>query len=317
MAPVTTATVTGTGTGYDGWYQSVSIRLAATDDKYNIKLTEFSLVMDPIHVPGSWNTYTGAIDIANDGIWYLYYRSTNDAPVPETEDPKMTTLKIDTTPPMVVFDVPDAGFTKEDNIITNYYLNQPLIADYEVYDGTTFVNPKPNSGLNVATIKATVPNGQAVYTGSVGLKPFFVSADDNAGNHAEYDRQYRVIYLFKFPGNIPWHFPIIDQQLLLKFQLTDYHNNYIEGAKASLFIASIPHGLAGEHFIPAAWNDSRIKGNPFQYDQGKHEYFFQADLKTTVPGKYRMKIVLDDGTEHISDFTIPEKIEPIKPLQPI
>ena len=92
-APLTTATVAPAAPdGENGWYiTKPSVTLSASDCS-GIATTEYSLDDGE-----TWQTYSGAIQIENEGITTLLYQSVDRAD--HTESPKSITFKVDTSAP--------------------------------------------------------------------------------------------------------------------------------------------------------------------------------------------------------------------------
>ncbi|MFV2017556.1 ThuA domain-containing protein [Micromonospora sp. LOL_023] len=95
-APVTSATVTGSGEPVDGFYAGdVTVTLDATDNDggSGVAGTEYSLDDDT-----GWTAYTGPVTVTGDGSHELRFRSTDTAG--NVEQAKSVTIKIDGTAPV-------------------------------------------------------------------------------------------------------------------------------------------------------------------------------------------------------------------------
>ena len=307
--PVTTAEIIGTGTGYNCWYQTASVKLTATDDDSGVALTEYTVLSNVAgQVPPTFHPlpYTGNI-IIHTGMWIVDFRSKDNAG--NAEAIKSISVFVDNDPPQVDFQVPYAGFTKfDEDIITDYLLNEPLIADYLVVDYFTTMQHQC-SGIDTSTIQASVANGDPLDTGSPGLKAITVSTDDHAGNHADYLRHYRVVYHY-----VPILPPLRrinvikpDEPVHVKFQLKDYSGNCAGSAIARLYVARMTNGVTGIFLkaVPTGHGMLGIRSkNLCKYDGATSSYMFEMSTKGMAPGKHCLKVKLDDGTEHLSYFTI-------------
>lgn len=95
-APVTSATVTGSGEPVDGFYAGdVTVTLDAADEDggSGVAGTEYSLDDDT-----GWTAYTGPVSVTGDGSHELRFRSTDAAG--NVEEAKSVTIKIDGTAPV-------------------------------------------------------------------------------------------------------------------------------------------------------------------------------------------------------------------------
>jgi len=91
--PETTHTLEGV-LGEKGWYISnVNVTLSATDASSGIAYTEYRIN------EGSWIVYTGEVQIINEGVIFLHYRSVDGAG--NIEDVKEVIIKIDKTAPVI------------------------------------------------------------------------------------------------------------------------------------------------------------------------------------------------------------------------
>lgn len=95
-APVTSATVTGSGEPVDGWYaEEVTVTLSAVDEEggSGVAATEYSLDDD-----AGWTAYTSPVTVTGEGSHVLRFRSTDAAG--NVEQAKSITIKIDGTAPV-------------------------------------------------------------------------------------------------------------------------------------------------------------------------------------------------------------------------
>ncbi|WP_181884490.1 S8 family serine peptidase [Neobacillus piezotolerans] len=106
-APATTVAVTGTE-GANGWYTSnVKVELTAIDEEAGVKATEYKIG------EGEWTVYDGAIQVANEGIHQIQFRSTDIAG--NVEDAQAIEVKIDKTSPVLKVSVDKAELSPPNN----------------------------------------------------------------------------------------------------------------------------------------------------------------------------------------------------------
>ncbi|WP_059173533.1 S8 family serine peptidase [Bacillus sp. FJAT-27445] len=91
--PATNVAITGTE-GANGWYTSnVKLELTATDEEAGVQSTEYKIG------EGEWTAYTEAIELANDGIHQIQFRSTDNAG--NVEEAQSIEVKFDKTAPIL------------------------------------------------------------------------------------------------------------------------------------------------------------------------------------------------------------------------
>ncbi|MBU4580661.1 carboxypeptidase-like regulatory domain-containing protein, partial [Patescibacteria group bacterium] len=274
IPPVTTATFSGT-LGDNNWYVSdVEVNLTAADneDGAGVNFTEYSFDN------ATWNTYIIPFSITSEGIATVFYRSTDYAD--NIESVKNQTIKIDKTIPEIIITTPANG--------TSYILNQSVIADWSAIDSIS----------RIASITATVSNGTAIDTATIGTKNFSVNATDNAGNQANKIVDYNVVY--NYSGVLP---PIKDSKdvfklgsaIPVKFQLRDANGNNIFTAIARIYLANIVDGIIGKE-INGTSSGKANTGNLFRYAAADNQYIFNLASKPLIKGTWQIRIELDDGT---------------------
>lgn len=171
--PVTIISVSGTVRD-NGWYISdVEVTLAASDDDSGVASTEFSFDAT------TWNTYGAPLIITNEGTITIYYRSTDN--VGNVEETKSETISIDKTPPDMIVDNPAAYGLYE----------MGMTLDFSAYDS--------HSGLSQlwGTLTDADDGSQSISTGYepyVGVYTLVVKATDGAGNYAEGEPVFFVVY---------------------------------------------------------------------------------------------------------------------------
>ena len=158
------------------WYNSdVNITLSATDCGSGVN--EVHYILDggsEVVTPGS----TATVGITTEGKYTLTYWSVDQDG--NIESSTGVTIRIDKTPPAITIASPSDGAT--------YFINQDLLADYNVTD----------TGSGVLSTTAPVPKGDLIDTSSDGSYTFTVSATDLAGNSNSVTHAFTIAY----PGNI-------------------------------------------------------------------------------------------------------------------
>jgi hypothetical protein len=164
------APVTEPAAPIEPWYTGdVNLTLSATDCGSGVN--EVHYVLDgggEAITPGTSVT----IDITTDGVHTLSYWSVDQDG--NIELANEVTIHIDRTPPDISITSPGDGAT--------YFLGEVVLADYAVADVTS----------GVATVTATVDDGNPIDTSAVGSYTFTVSATDTAGNSHSVTRTYAV-----------------------------------------------------------------------------------------------------------------------------
>ncbi|MFC1889669.1 MopE-related protein [Thermodesulfobacteriota bacterium] len=160
----------------EDWYTAdVSITLSATDCGSGVREVHYILDSgEEVITSGS----TVAMNVTTEGCHTLVYYSVDEDD--NIEDSNEVSFCVDKTPPTITLTSPTEG--------ADYYINDTVLADYTVTD--------PNSG--VATVTATVSDGEPIHTSTIGTHAFTVTASDNVGNSDSVTHTYTVSY----PGNI-------------------------------------------------------------------------------------------------------------------
>ncbi|WNR42939.1 OmpL47-type beta-barrel domain-containing protein [Paenibacillus roseipurpureus] len=167
-APSTTAAVTSTQGGGNGWYSHpVTVMLNAVDSGSSVAQTVYSLDGGT-----HWNVYTGTFQVSQDGSYTIQYRSKDKAG--NEESVKTILFDLDATAPVIAVGIPTEGGRYRDS--------ETLTLQFSVTESG-------GSGLATGTTTATldgrsVQNGQSIdLTGlSLGNHTLIVSSSDEAGN---------------------------------------------------------------------------------------------------------------------------------------
>jgi hypothetical protein len=157
LEPTTTLSIAGTP-GNNGWYTSnVVLTLSAVGTGgFGINRTDYGFSYNS----STWKLYTGPINITNDGTTTVFYRSIDNASHAETV--KVTTIKIDKTPPTLLYTFTPA-------LKANGWSSVSLLLHFEASDAT--------SGLREHSTDITLTN-EGTYSSLSG------HATDDAGNTA-------------------------------------------------------------------------------------------------------------------------------------
>lgn len=158
-APTTSIAVNGT-LGNNNWYVSdVTVGLSAADGPpgcgFGVDFIEYRIN------GGDWTPYTGTINLTEDGIYSIEYRSVDLAG--NVEASKSQEIKIDTTPPVIV-----GAPTEEPN--EHGWYNTPVTVVFTATDNL--------SGVATVSDPVTI-NTEGINQSVVGM------ATDNAGNQAQ------------------------------------------------------------------------------------------------------------------------------------
>lgn len=271
--PLITPQITGT-LGNNGWYTSdVTISWVVEDPESGITET-FGCEALTITEDTAGATFQCTV--------------TNSAGLSNSET---VFVKVDKTAPLVIINAPSDG-----NIFT---LNEAIFADWSVSDSLS----------GIAGVNATVPNGSLIDTSAVGTRIFNVTATDLAGNITSLSNTYNVQYnfggflppigtgrsVFKIGGTIP-----------VKFQLFDASGTTISTAEAQIFVAKISDGVIGTDEEPTSAS-AADSGNTFRYDELNGQYIYNLSTKNPPLGQigtYQIKIVLNDGTNYITNISL-------------
>ncbi|WP_274653676.1 OmpL47-type beta-barrel domain-containing protein [Paenibacillus humicola] len=179
--PVTTLALTGTA-GSGGWYTSeVTAALTASDDSSGVAKTEYRLGDS-----GDWTVYSEPIKLADDGLYTLQFRSTDQAG--NVEDAKTSAVKVDKTAPAFKLFADGRELQAGDSISDD----QPVT--FEVYDNLSGVvsGQISVSDLVYAIDPAKGPSVTIDMAGMPGTHAVAVQAADAAGNKLQSGLQLNV-----------------------------------------------------------------------------------------------------------------------------
>lgn len=195
---------------------------------------------------------------------------------------------LDNTPPEITITTPANG--------TSYILNQNVLANWQTSD--------PGSGIDSVT--ATVPNGTAIDTVTVGTKSFSVNASDKSGNQANETVSYDVVYNFSgLTVSTKGKNDIIrlGSSVLVSFQLKDANQNTVSTATAKIYTAKVTNGNVGTE-TEGTSSDRKNPGNQFKYNSKTKQYEYNLATRTLTAGTWQIRIGLDDETSKYTTIVL-------------
>ncbi|GAA3399502.1 OmpL47-type beta-barrel domain-containing protein [Paenibacillus hodogayensis] len=215
--------------GQNGWYvHPVTITMDAADTMSGVAKTEFSLDSGT-----TWQTYTGALTIFQDGQYTLSYRSTDNAG--NAEAVKSVSFSLDSTAPVIAVSVPEEDGT--------YEASGELLPSFIVTDNLSGVDNNKTS-VTLDTYSYTVGTTIPLYTLSLGSHTFMVTSSDKAGNQVSSTIHFQTVSSI---GSL--------QALVIRFT----EHNWIDNA-----------GIANSLRSKLAANDLTSFVNELQAQSGKH-----------------------------------------------
>jgi dipeptidyl aminopeptidase/acylaminoacyl peptidase len=287
IAPVTTYTLSGT-LGENGWYVSEVVLTPSVTDEggSGVKETTF------YRVGGSMNAWiyfgTDPFTLFPISKYRITYWSVDNAL--NEEEHHTIEVNADIGKPDIQVTTPADGAT--------YLQGQVVNANYAYTDTGNWWPPTPSlSGINEASLQASVLNGQPIDTSTPGTHTFTVSIKDNAGNLATKTVQYTVAYAYMpvTPSSTKITQVNLGSSMPVKVVLKDSSGNLITNAVVELYLAK----QAGSGWGPevAATSLSAPKdGNLFRYDSLKGQYVYNLNTKPLAQGTWQLRIKLSDGT---------------------
>ncbi|WP_052487494.1 GH92 family glycosyl hydrolase [Gordoniibacillus kamchatkensis] len=165
--PVTTASVTPAAPdGTNGWYvHPVTVSLQAADNESGVAATEYSLDGGT-----TWQSYTGAVTVSQDGKYTLSYRSTDNTG--NVEAAKTVSFNLDATAPTITVTGVVYGTLSDAGDMT------PIVTVNDNLSGVD--SGKTTVTLDVYGLQqgTTIP----LYTLPLGSHTLVVTSSDQAGN---------------------------------------------------------------------------------------------------------------------------------------
>lgn len=286
-APTTTATLNGQR-GSNGWYRGpVSVTLQATDPDDDSSALTTSYSMDN---GATWQTYTSALALTQDGQYSVLYRSAD--PAGNVEAVRTATINVDQTSPALNIVGAASGTS---SYCAGTFPTRPTFAPTDNLSGLD-----GSQGDSWTTPTSATGAGAYVYT---------AQARDKAGNPSQETRTYTVAYGSAFGGVSG---PLsadsspsfnLGQTIPVTFQIL-CNGTPVTNAAAKLTVTS-SSGASGAAMSTSA----ATSGNLFRYDSTSQQYIFNlstkqgytaADGSTAqfTPGTWTLTITLDDGSTH-------------------
>lgn len=269
-----------------------------------------SILLDPPPNPYGWNNTPVTVTISGSGTiyWQVDGGPIHSAPSPvtfivaeegvhtvryrdETEPSfKTAVIHLDFAPPRIFIGAPKSG--------EEYILNQPLLAEWSVWDGLS----------GVAQVWASAPSGSAVDTRFPGQQKFTVRAKDRAGNEAEAVSLYFVRGLihavlpsgFYLDRVLPPEETVkvgryflrarykAGEEVIVAFVMKDYFGQTYSQAWPELNVVRVRFVEDVEEYPLRAW--FRI---PFDAEKGYYALSFST--RDYEPGYYDLWVFFGDG----------------------
>lgn len=255
--------------GIDDWYRSdVTITLKTTESsKLNI-LYSFD--------EKAWQKYDAPIVMKKEGKTNFFYYMEDENKMKGKVEKKE--IKIDKSIPVIKLLSPKNGdtFTLGSNIALQYYVDEEISG----------VKGTPRTSYNVDYIPAS----------KVGANTLKLTAEDKAGNTSALDVKYKVVYKSSVIME-PKEGKILKcgTPLLVKFSLSKAEDAIVDSAKAQLYTSFINIGTAVKE-TAAKSSISTNTSNSFTFDKALKQYTYSLSTKGFKPGKWQLRIELDDGT---------------------
>ncbi len=222
--------------------------------------------------------------LATEGVYLIEYRDSTEP------DFRRATVRIDLTPPGGAVRVPESG--------GSYVLNQPLSADWSVWDTLS----------GIAGVRATADRGGPVDTRSPGQQAFTLRVQDRAGNEAEITSVYfvRGIIAPAFPSGFHLdrvlppeevanvgRYPLrarytVGEEPQFGFLLLDYFGRVFSRAWPEISVVRVQFENGDEKYPLAGWY--RVSFDP---DRGY--YFLVVPSEKLDVGIYDLWVLFGDG----------------------
>jgi predicted alpha-1,2-mannosidase len=177
--PVTTASVTPVAPdGTNGWYiHPVTVILEATDNGSGVAATEYSL-----DGGATWQSYTGAVTVNQDGKYTVSYRSIDEAG--NSEAVKTVSFNLDAIAPTII-----VSGMEDNSVLSDAGDISPSIALNDALSGVD--DSKTTVTLDTYSYKIGTPT--ELYTLSLGSHSFVVTASDMAGNQGSLTLHFQTV----------------------------------------------------------------------------------------------------------------------------
>lgn len=222
--------------------------------------------------------------ISDEGVHVVRYRDDTESTF------KQAVIRLDFTPPEIRIRVPEAG--------GEYILNQPVFADWAVWDWLS----------GVAEVKASASSGAPIDTRSPGQTKFTVWAKDRAGNEAQATAIYfvRGIIQAVLPSGfyldrllLPEETVKVGKYLLraryvrgedvvFAFVMKDYFGHVFTRAGAEISVVRV-------RFVDDKEEYPLVKWLRLPFDAEKGYYFVSFSTKEFEPGFYDLWVLFGDG----------------------
>lgn len=260
-------TLSGTE-GTDGWYRSDVIISAKLGSSKTTLYYSFD--------GQAWQKYETPVTVKQEGkTGFSYYLEDENKLKGKAETKE---VKIDKSKPVIKVLSPKNGetFLFGSEIKLQYYSDEKYsgVKGYSRNSYDVDIIPANKAGLNI--MKLTV--------------------EDKAGNITTMDLKYKVVYK-DCKIQEPAEGTVIKKgtPVLIKFGLSNADGAAVDTAKAKLFTAYVNNRAAAKE-VPAKSSISAAAGNSFTYDKTAKKYSYSLSTKDMKPGKYHLRIELDDGT---------------------
>lgn len=269
--PTLRSSLTGTA-GNNGWYTSdVSYKLIAED---NVGVNQIKYTIENVT-----KEYQNEFTISKEGTTEI--NSIAEDYNNNSSEILIDKINIDKTAPIITTNIEEGS---------EFELNQIVPFTFSANDTV--------SGLESVT--SAIESGNTIDTTTVGNKAITVTAIDKAGNQAIKTINYKVIY--KYGGILE---PInsdgssifkLGRTVPIKFQLKDNKGVFINNASIRLYIENISDEVTGSVNEADSFYNSNTD-NIFRYDADTNQYIYNLSTKDMYTGVWKLRIVLNDGTE--------------------
>lgn len=270
-----------------GWNSSaVTVTITATDTESGVREIRYILDGGPVRVvPG----HRAEVAITAEGVHTLEYWAVDNAGNEETPH-RSAKVRIDLTPPLIFIESPSEDAT--------YILHQPVEASWFAFDNL--------SGILEA--KVVEPEDEEELTGEVGTRVFRIEATDRAGNEAERELEYQVVYVVEARGasggfldralpekeRVPlgklplWARYLRGEPVVVSFALEDYYGKPYPDEVPTLTVTEVRFEDGREKHVIWSW-----LAIPFVPEEGAYRLVYPTAERS--PGVYDLWISFGDG----------------------